>query len=480
MLFRQIFEPKLAQYAYLIGCQRTKEALLIDPQRDIDRYVDAAQAEGVRIVATAETHIHADFLSGVREFAEQHGTHCYLSDAGDADWKSNWAKESGYAVTFLCDGDTFRIGNIGFTVLHHPGHTPEHISFLVTDHGGGADDPMGLVSGDFVFVGALGRPDLLETAAGHVGAQRPSAERLYQSVIDFLDLPDHLQIWPGHGAGSACGKSLGAVPQSTVGYERRFNASIGVASRGAEPFIDAILDGQPEPPMYFARMKQQNRDGVPLLGALPQPERLITSDLADLPSNAVLLDTRRDRSAALARHLPGSLYTPFNKQFNTLVGCYVTDAETPLVLLIDEADVDEAVRDLVRIGYDQIAGYIPLGELDDHLAQHGGTQIEEIRFDEVEVRRQQPGVTVVDVRRRDEYDAGHIPGAINAAHTRLADYLDRLPRADTLLVHCLSGGRSAYAAAYLAQQGFSVVYVNDHFSNYRATHDVVATNLAPA
>ncbi|MEM6647938.1 MAG: MBL fold metallo-hydrolase [Bacteroidota bacterium] len=480
MLFRQIFEPKLAQYAYLIGCQRTKEALLIDPQRDIDRYVDLAKAEGVRIVATAETHIHADFLSGVREFAEQHGTHCYLSDAGDAEWKSNWAKDRDYDVTFLCDGDAFRIGNIGFTVLHHPGHTPEHISFLVTDHGSGADDPMGLVSGDFVFVGALGRPDLLETAAGHAGAQRPSAERLYHSVIDFLDLPDHLQVWPGHGAGSACGKSLGAVPQSTVGYERRFNASIDVARHGAEPFIDAILDGQLEPPMYFGRMKQQNRDGVPPLGNLPQPKRLSADALAALPDNTVVLDTRRDRSAAMAKHLAGSLYTPFNKQFNTLVGCYVADAETPLVLLIDEAHVEEAVRDLVRIGYDRIVGYAPLGDLDTLFETSGAAQIEEIDFAEVAARQQQHGVTVVDVRRRDEYNAGHIPGAINAAHTRLAEHLDRLPRADTLLVHCLSGGRSAYAAAYLAQQGFSVVYVNDHFANYRAMHDVTATDLAPA
>ncbi|MEM1094518.1 MAG: rhodanese-like domain-containing protein [Bacteroidota bacterium] len=263
------------------------------------------------------------------------------------------------------------------------------------------------------------------------------------------------------------------MPQSTVGYERRFNASIDVARRGAEPFVDAILDGQPEPPMYFARMKQQNRDGVPLLGALPQPKRLSTDELGALPEGAVLLDTRRDRSAALARHVPGSLYTPFNKQFNTLVGCYVADAETPLVLLIDEADVEEAVRDLVRIGYDHIAGYVPLAALDHHLAQHGGAQVEEIRFDEVEVRRQQPGVTVVDVRRRDEYNAGHILSAINAAHTRLADQLGQLPKEDTLLVHCLSGGRSAYAAAYLAQQGFSVVYVNDHFSNYRTAPGVV-------
>jgi hydroxyacylglutathione hydrolase len=161
MFFRQIFDEKLAQYAYLIGCQATGEAIVIDPERDIDQYVKIATAEGLEIVAVTETHIHADFLSGSREFAEQHGTHVYVSDEGDADWKYQWVKDGDYKYTLLKDGNTFKIGNIEIRAVHTPGHTPEHLSFLVTDLGGGANEPMGMATGDFVFVGDLGRPDLL-------------------------------------------------------------------------------------------------------------------------------------------------------------------------------------------------------------------------------------------------------------------------------------------------------------------------------
>jgi hydroxyacylglutathione hydrolase len=190
MFFRQIFDEQLAQYAYLIGCQRTGEALIIDPERDVERYMEIAAAEDLRIVAATETHIHADFLSGCRQMAESYGVRVYLSDEGDADWKYGWHELGDYDVTFIRDGDTFSIGNIQVKVLHTPGHTPEHVSFLVTDLGGGATDPVGIASGDFVFVGDLGRPDLLETAAGVQGAREPSARRLYASSRRFLELPD--------------------------------------------------------------------------------------------------------------------------------------------------------------------------------------------------------------------------------------------------------------------------------------------------
>jgi hydroxyacylglutathione hydrolase len=183
MLLRQYHDPKLAQYAYLVGCQATGEALLIDPERDIDRYEDEAEKEGLRITAVAETHIHADFLSGAREFAERDGVRLYLSDEGGEVWRSRWAagtRADGtpYDVTYLHDGDTFRIGNIDVRALHTPGHTPEHMSFVVVDRGGGASSPIGVATGDFVFVGSLGRPDLLEQAAGVAGAQDAAAREL--------------------------------------------------------------------------------------------------------------------------------------------------------------------------------------------------------------------------------------------------------------------------------------------------------------
>ena len=218
MFMRMIYDEKLAQAAYLLGCQRTGEAIVIDPERDVDRYVDLAAENGLRIVATAETHIHADFLSGSRELAEQVNAKVYVSDEGDADWKYQWL--DGYEHQLLRDGDTFSVGNIDFQVMHTPGHTPEHIAFVVTDRGGGATEPIAIATGDFVFVGDLGRPDLLETAAGQAGAMEPSARRLYKTVGRLADIPDFVQVWPAHGAGSACGKALGAVPMSTVGYEK--------------------------------------------------------------------------------------------------------------------------------------------------------------------------------------------------------------------------------------------------------------------
>ena len=238
MLLRQIFEPKLAQNAYLIGCQRTGEALIIDPLRDVDRYLEIAREEGLTITAVTETHIHADFLSGARELAEKADVTLYLSAEGGKDWRYQWAEQGDYRTTLLNDGDHFRIGQIEIRALHTPGHTPEHLSFLITDHGGGANEPIGIATGDFVFVGDLGRPDLLESAAGEAGQMDPSARTLYRSVSRFLELPDFVQVWPGHGAGSACGKALGAVPSSTVGYEKRFNAALDAANGGEDHFVD--------------------------------------------------------------------------------------------------------------------------------------------------------------------------------------------------------------------------------------------------
>jgi hydroxyacylglutathione hydrolase len=457
MFFRQIFDPELAQYAYLIGCQRTGEALVIDPERDIDRYVEIASEEGLRIVAAAETHIHADFLSGVRELAEQHGVKVYVSDEGDAEWKSDWAKGSEYDVTFLKDEDVFHVGNIRVQALHTPGHTPEHVSFLVTDLGGGADQPIGIASGDFVFVGDLGRPDLLETAAGVPGAREPSARRLYESSKRFLALEDHVQVWPGHGAGSACGKALGAVPQSTVGYERRFNAALAFDTEDA--FVGSILDGQPEPPLYFARMKHLNKKGVPLLGDLPSPKLHSIDELAErgTADDAVVVDTRADRKAFMAGHISGSIHAPLGINFPMIVGSYV-DPEAKIYLVVDQADVEEAVRTLVRIGYDHIAGFTPPSALVESDAAGAVTQ--RIEFRDLPADVDTDATTILDVRGAAEFAGPHVPGAINIAHTRLAQRLSEVPRDKPVLTYCRSGNRAASAASLLAREGYDVTLID--------------------
>ncbi|MEX2530708.1 MAG: MBL fold metallo-hydrolase [Gemmatimonadota bacterium] len=476
MLFRQILDPKLAQYAYLVGCQRTGEALLIDPERDIDRYVEMAEAEGLRITAVAETHIHADFLSGAREFAERFGTRIYLSDEGGAEWAGDWARDGEYDAVFLKDGDAFRVGGIEVQAVHTPGHTPEHISFLVVDRGGGASTPIGIATGDFVFVGDLGRPDLLEQAAGMHGVQEPSARQLYSSLPRFTELAEYVQVWPGHGAGSACGKALGAVPQTTVGYEKLYNASLSVAADGERAFVDAILAGQPEPQTYFARMKRQNNQGVPLLGALPQPRKLTVSELTDAVEEGEMLvvDTRLDRTGFMGRHIPGALHAPMNRNFNTVVGSLVEDETRPILLVVEEARVEEAVRDLVRIGYDNLPAFVTPDTLTRHFERGGEhASIEEISFARVEEMRRRDDVAVVDVRYAAEFESGHVPDAINASYTRLPSLAgERIPDGKTLLVHCVAGARSAAAAAYLAREGYDVRFVDEDFARYREIAEV--------
>ncbi|MGK7369726.1 MAG: MBL fold metallo-hydrolase, partial [Candidatus Halalkalibacterium sp. M3_1C_030] len=417
MYFKQIFDEKLAQYAYLIGCQATGDAIIIDPMRDIDQYVRLAQNENLNIVAATETHIHADFLSGLREFAEQ-GIKVYASDEGDEDWKYEWLKGSGYDYGFLYDGDEFPIGNIQFKVKHTPGHTPEHISFLVTD-GAAADEPMGMLSGDFIFVGDVGRPDLLESAAGQVGSMETSARTLYKSVEEFKSMPDYLQIWPGHGAGSACGKALGAVPESTVGYELRFNNSIKAAD-SEQHFVDYILEGQPEPPLYFARMKRDNRKGPKVLKKLPEPERMSVREIVESSKKQenVILDTR-ERLQFMKGHLPGSLLSPMKKQFNTTAGSYIREDEN-IYLIIDEDRVEEAVRDLIRIGLDHIEGYATPEDLQSYTNEGGELHgIETIDFDETASLVKDESNFLVDVRKASEYEEGHLDGAFNISHTRL-------------------------------------------------------------
>ena len=468
MLFRQIFDPTLAQYSYLIGCQRTKQALIVDPERDIYRYVALAAAEGLEITTVTETHIHADFLSGARDLGEATGATVYLSDEGDTDWKYNWPQASSAEVRLVHDGDVFRAGQIELKVLHTPGHTPEHICFMVTDIGGGASEPMGILSGDFLFVGDLGRPDLLESAAGQVGAMEPAAGRLWDSTHLLQPFADLLQVWPAHGAGSACGKALGAVPTSTLGYERRFNASLVLADSGRDAFVEGILEGQPEPPLYFGRMKVENRDGTPAaseLGPVTEldPGAFLTAAKAD---GAVVLDTRRDRDAYLGRHWEGTIWAPWGgADFLAIAGSYVDPAEA-IVLVADPALGAEMARALYRIGLDRVVGIASLGTLEAGLGTGAATIVS---GDWETVRRQMddPKVEVLDVRRASEFAAGAVDGARNIAHTRLKARLDELDPGKEILVHCRTGRRATAAVSFLERRGFDVVHIGSPIMDWK-------------
>jgi len=452
MLFKQIYEEGLAQASYLFGCQASGEAMVVDPKRDIDTYLEEAQKSGLKIVAVSETHIHADYLSGARELAQATGATLYLSDEGDENWK--YAGLEGLKHQLLRDGDEIRLGNVRVKAVHTPGHTPEHLSFLVTD-GAAAGEPGFLLTGDFVFVGDIGRPDLLEEAAGIAGTAEPGARRMFKSLKEkFLTLPDYVQVWPGHGAGSACGKALGAVPSSTVGYERRFAWWADyLAKDDEEGFVKALLSGQPEAPSYFAVMKRLNRDGMPILGDLPQPHRLTPEQFRQaLQGGAVLVDTR-DKFAFAGGHLPGSLNIPGGKNFSTWAG-WLLPYDRPLVLLAGSEAVQGLVRQLVRIGLDRIVGYIPTLE---GYAEGELEAVPQASAAEVKAKWERGEVLILDVRGADEYKAAHIPGALNIHAGRVMQNLQRIPKDRPVVLHCLGGDRSSTAISALLAAGYSNV-----------------------
>ncbi len=323
----------------------------------------------------------------------------------------------------------------------------------MTDVGGGIEEPMGMASGDFVFVGDVGRPDLLETAAGQAGVKEKSAQLLYRSIHRFKELPDYLQLWPGHGAGSACGKALGAVPQSTVGYEKRFNVAIADANDEGK-FVESILYGQPEPPLYFARMKRENRDGPALLGTLPEPSPLNAEQLKKLVSRDVAILDTRPWSQYTQGHLPKALFAPLSTAFPTIAGSYV-EPGVPIYLIVDEKRVREAVIDLIHVGLDEIVGYARPETLIEYqkkggtLAKSNYMEITKLNDDLTEAE-----TLLLDVRRADEFDAGHLPDAGNIAHTRLLAHLEDIPKDKKLMVYCETGSRSKYATALLERYGF--------------------------
>jgi hydroxyacylglutathione hydrolase len=475
MLVRQIPDTKLAQFAYLIGCPRSGEAIVIDPERDVDRYLELASRLRLRLVAAADTHIHADYLSGLRELAAR-GVLVHASKEGGPGWQYEWLLRSDYPYRLLAHGDAFSVGYIQFRAVHTPGHTPEHLSYLVRDAGGGAADDIALVSGDFVFVGDVGRPDLLERAAGMAGVMKPSARAQFASIQrEFRPLPEFLQVWPAHGAGSACGKSLGDVPVSTVGYELRTNRSIQAAS-DEQTFVDFILAGQPEPPLYFARMKRDNRRGPALLPSFPSPARVAVSGFPALEArrDATVLDTR-SRSAFLAGHLAGSILAELDYQFCAVAGSYVAE-DTPVFLLVEPKRLDEALRALIRVGIDRIAGYATPEDLAAY-ARDGGRlrRTETIDIAEMERRRVSGHARVLDVRSDAEFEAGHVPGALHIPFTRIGAQLASLTAGLPLAVYCNSGARAAAAVSMLERHGIEAVSVADEFAKFRPADQPVAS-----
>lgn len=447
MLLKYFYDSALAHASYLVGCQKSGEAVVIDPGRDVDPYLEAASREGLRIVGAAETHIHADFVSGSRELADRVGARLYLSNAGPADWKYLDADQ--YDTQLLQHGDVFHVGNVKLEGVHTPGHTPEHLSFLLTDEGGGATDPMGIFTGDFVFVGSIGRPDLLETAAGVAGSAETGARQLYHSMRQFLELPDYLQIWPAHGAGSACGKGLGAVPSSTVGYEKRFNPALQFQDE--ESFVEYILSDQPETPYYFATMKRVNKVGPELIRNLSAVPELPLAELSPIAERRLVIDPAPSSEFADA-HVPGTVNIPASSLVRW--AGFLIDDSKPTYLLTDGTALPELLRRLRSIGIDNVGGYF-----NTQAARQAGLKTES--YPSRPPQELQPGIeqgdaTLLDVRSLTEFQAGHIPDAKHLFLGKLLRELWQIDQSRPIVVHCQGGGRSAIAASLLQRAGFQV------------------------
>ncbi len=456
MLLERIYDEGLAQASYFIGCQREGKALVVDARRDIQVYLDLAAKNGMEITHVSETHIHADYLSGSRELAAKTGAELLVSGEGGADW------QYGFEAERLFHEDTIQLGNISVQALHTPGHTPEHLSFLITD-GAQTDKPGYLLSGDFVFVGDLGRPDLLDEAAGGVDTRFAGAKDLFRSLKNvFLQLPDYVQVHPGHGAGSACGKALGAIASTTVGYERSFSWWAPFLNDDDEAgFVSALLSGQPDAHAYFARMKRQNKLGPAILGELPVMRELTAEEVTDelAADTAIFVDTRphdQVRAGTVAGALAVSAGNSASNHAAWVIDPELEDRE--LIVLAASQKAAEDFRDaLFRVGIDSATAWT---ESIEGLATFTPETISPAELASSDL-------PLVDVRSKNEYADGTIPGAQQLSGGSALWKLNELP-AKRFITFCQSGVRNAVVASGLRRAGYDVVELEGSYAGWVA------------
>jgi hydroxyacylglutathione hydrolase len=449
MLFERFEDSGLSQFSYAVGCPGAGAIAIVDPRRDVDVYETFAADQGVEITHVLETHIHADFASGARELAERTGAELHLSayDEGEK-----------YDVEFphqeLEDGSTLELGSVRIQALHTPGHTPEHLSFLAFDTHRSTDVPEVMLSGDFLFVGSLGRPDLLGEES-----KRQLARRLFQSVREKLaPLPDGLEIHPGHGAGSMCGAGMSARPLSTLGFERVANPYLDPAL-DEKAFVEKILASAPPFPPYYRRMKTLNAAGPPILGDLPGRDPIPVGEFHALVEAGNVVVDLRDQLAFGGGHVPGALGIGVDGSLSTWAA-WVVPYDKPILLVAETPfAVDPAVRALVRVGLDRIRGWLVGGM--NAWRQEGLpiATLPQMSIPELAAALERGNeVNLLDVRADGEWSGGHIEGAVHVHGGLLEDRLDEVPRnGRPLAVICGSGYRSTVVASVLQRAGFQDV-----------------------
>jgi len=441
MFMQRVVTEGLAQTSFVLASDETRQAVVIDPRRDVEVYCEIAAAHDLTIAHIYETHIHADYASGARELAARTGATMHLSAIGESEFEHQPVN----------DGDVLELGELRFEVLLTPGHTPEHICILVSDFAR-PNDPPTLFSGDALFVGSVGRPDLLGEEQ-----TRTLATALYHTIHDkLMALDDDIIVYPGHGAGSACGKAIGNDPSTTMGQEKRFNFAFQPATE--EQFVTMIVDGLPDPPPYFPVMKQLNKRGPAILGGIPTPDAVDFDTLRAIQQDGTttLLDVRAAECFGDG-FLAGSLNIGLGPSLPNWAGWSVS-YEQPIVLVVDDAaDVEEAVTWLIRIGLDNVIGYTvadPDAWRDAGLTVETITQIDP---GTANARLVAGELQLLDVRNADEWDGGHVSGAHNIPVGPLVRGADGLDRNRPVAVMCAAGYRSSLGASALKQRGYDNV-----------------------
>jgi hydroxyacylglutathione hydrolase len=451
-MFQRFFDEGLAQASFLIACPRVREAVIVDPRRDVDIYVEAARAQNLRIVYSFETHVHADFACGSRELA-----------AVGAKTIAGPGSDLRYAHHQATHGERVRVGDLSIEFMHTPGHTPEHLTILTSQ----PDQPVRLFTGDTLFVGAVGRPDLLGE-----DQTRKLAEDLYDSLFKkILVLDERIQVHPGHGAGSLCGAGIGSEEFTTIGREKRFNPMLQHPTK--EAFVAAVLADLPDTPPYFPRMKKLNQEGPPLLGlvnAYRGPAPISPGSAATAIRNGALLIDLRGASAFAAAHPLGALNLAFGKKVGYWAGYVLPNDARVVLLAADQREAADAARQLIRIGVSRIDGYINGGfeawrDAGLPTASYPLTNVQDLHSSMVGAH---PPL-VVDVRTAREWRSDHIAGAVHIPLGDLARRASELPRDRTVATICEGGYRSSLAASVLSRTGVDrLVNVTGGMAAWRA------------
>lgn len=450
MIFQQFEVTGLSHYSYAVGCNGTKEIAIIDPKRDIDTYIEYAGENDYTIKYVLETHIHADYASGAKELAEVTG-----AELGVSAYDENETYHVAFNHSDLKEGDKVVMGNIELEALHTPGHTPEHISFLLYDKSRDKEQALMMFSGDFLFIGSVGRPDLLGEEA-----KMDLAKQLHHSVTEKLkNLPDGLEIYPAHGAGSLCGAGMSSANHSTLGMERKTNPYLN-KEYSQDEFVDIILSKSPPFPEYYKRMKKINSDGPAILDGLPGiHNKLRPQEWHDMTKEegVQILDLRHPLAFG-GGHFPGSV----NVQQDTTLSSWapwVIEYDKPIYLVADEEDhIEEAIRRLVQVGLDEVKAYL----IDLTSWIHAGHNFAQIPQRSVEELNEKLGeneqVRVIDVRSDNEWEDGHIKGSEHIYLGYLPEKLNEIPDKDKPVYTICGGGfRSSIAASILQKNGFTNV-----------------------